>query len=92
MFSFLESDDVIIENKRQKHNLSDFFTMRCDIDSCNAQFSSLQTARQHYKSAHNLTGYLTCCNKKFFLLKTIDVHFLWHVNYQLYKYDRILLL
>lgn len=57
--------------------------MQCDL--CDTHFTSFQEAKQHYKAAHQITGYLICCDKKFIKAKTIDNHFMWHINPEQHK-------
>lgn len=73
------SDDYLLYTKYKKHCLADFFTMRCDLCD-DVQFSSFQDAKQHYRNAHQMSGYLVCCDQKFMKPKTIDDHLQWHIN------------
>ncbi|XP_055318195.1 transcription factor grauzone-like [Sitodiplosis mosellana] len=74
-----DSDDSNTAAEHKKYDLSDFFTMRCDLCD-DVQFATFQDAKQHYRSAHEINGYLVCCDKKFMKPKTIDDHFRWHIN------------
>lgn len=74
--------------KDKKYNLADFFTMRCDLcDGEGAQFATFLDAKQHYRAAHEISGYLVCCGKRFQKPKTIDDHFRYHTDPDYLKYD-----
>lgn len=83
------SDDSSSDTKHKKYNLTDFFTMRCDLCD-DIQFSTFLDAKKHYRQDHNITGYLVCCDKKFMKPKTIDDHFRWHIDPEYLKYDFII--
>lgn len=51
--------------------------MFCDL--CQEPFDSLREAKAHYKSAHAIEGYITCCGRKFRqrcrLVEHVNTHF-----------------
>lgn len=83
------SDDSSTDTKHKKYRLADFFTMRCDLCD-DVQFSTFQNAKQHYRTVHEIKGYLMCCDKKFMKPRTIDDHLRWHTNpLEHLKYDLV---
>lgn len=65
--------------------MTEFFEMNCD--SCWHRFDSLNDAKSHYRSKHNIRkGYLKCCDKKFHLRSRIIDHINWHINPNVFQY------
>lgn len=63
--------------------IAKYFTMKCT--QCETVFRDLLDARTHYKEQHNTSGYLLCCDKKFYRRKAISDHFRFHEDISEHK-------
>lgn len=55
-----------------------FFQMECSI--CTLPLTNFVNAKQHYQDVHAMTGYLLCCDKKYFKFYRILQHCAWHLD------------
>lgn len=59
-----------------------FFTMKCEICIDAVVFESFMGAKHHYRSVHQISGYLTCCGVKFEKSIRAFEHAIVHKNEQ----------
>lgn len=57
-------------------SIGKYFSMKCN--ECEAPLSDLSDAMRHYKTQHNTSGYLMCCDRKFDRRKAIIEHYRFH--------------
>lgn len=76
-----DTQDVDMYNRFIAEN----FDMSCD--QCDAKFTALYEACQHYREKHNeKKGYIKCCGEKLRKLWIIHDHINKHLNPDFFKY------
>lgn len=72
-------------NAELNDKLRAFFEMKCEI--CSEPFEKFAGCIQHYRTAHNMAGYLKCCDRKFHRRSTALSHISFHSNPDAYRCD-----
>lgn len=62
-----------------------YVQLKCDICSDNRTFESFSDVLVHFSDAHNRTGYVICCNRKFRRMARVLQHCTWHDNPEAFK-------
>lgn len=67
------------KGRREHHDdqMRELFTMNCDMCST-GQFKDLREAKEHYRIAHQMRGYLKCCGKLFYYRSQVLDHIRQH--------------
>lgn len=68
----------VIAAEIEKH-----FDHTCDF--CSVEIKSLDRAAKHYRSEHNMDGYLKCCGYKFKVSTLVSDHIRWHLNPKIFE-------
>lgn len=66
--------------------IREYFAMACEL--CGTEFQTLLDARVHYRTKHQKTGYLACCNKRFFYRGGLIDHISVHLNPEAFKLEQ----
>lgn len=89
--TFLSQRKLLFHKKQHEKNqlydefIAENFDLSCDL--CDAEFTSFNDARQHYKASHNEDkGYLKCCGMKYRSFSLIRDHIKKHLNPESFKY------
>lgn len=78
---FAKEDEIIRQH----------MAMFCDL--CDTKFDTFPECSNHYRTVHNMTGYLKCCEKKFLQRCRIMSHIQWHIDplrYIINKFIRVI--
>lgn len=70
--------------EEENQQIRDFFSMNCDL--CETTFLTINDATIHYKRTHNKSGYLKCCDKKFYQRCLVLEHIQQHLDPPQLKY------
>ncbi|KAJ6644122.1 Zinc finger protein [Pseudolycoriella hygida] len=63
-----------------------YFDMKCDI--CGDPFETYRSAQKHYRTAHNMKGYLICCGHKHHRRGRVLDHIQFHLNPSIFSCDQ----
>nr|XP_019933198.2 transcription factor grauzone-like [Aedes albopictus] len=74
------------ENREQEEELiKRYFTFRCDI--CTKESPNFKALSDHFREAHNTSGYVKCCNKKLYRRCRLLDHISKHENPDSFRCD-----
>ncbi|XP_037044348.1 transcription factor grauzone-like [Bradysia coprophila] len=77
------------DKEKQDAQIRELFSMKCELcTDDDVVFETLLRARQHYRSVHKISGYLTCCGKKFHRRHLVLNHIRNHVDPDAYRCDQ----
>lgn len=76
---FAAEDEMIRKN----------MAMFCDL--CDAKFDTFAECCTHYRTIHQIAGYLKCCGKKITKRCRVMSHIGWHIDPSKFKYDNKLI-
>lgn len=72
---------IVLDPKRMKEEddqIRSVCHMKCDI--CDFPFDIFRDCKTHYKSVHNMVGYLKCCDNKIFSRFRVVQHIQRHLH------------
>lgn len=78
-----ESMNILDEDNQR---LLKYIQMKCAICSDERIFDSFSDVQVHFLDAHNQSGYIICCNRKFRRIGRVLQHCTWHDNPEAFKY------
>ncbi|CAO1438837.1 unnamed protein product [Diamesa tonsa] len=77
----IKDSKIIIRGKELSKLISKFYCLECDLcSSGKGKFKKLSTFIQHYKTEHQMKGYVTCCSTKFVKLRGMALHMALHIQ------------
>lgn len=77
----IKDSKIIIRGKELSKLISKFYCLECDLCSTGkGKFKKLSTLIQHYKTEHQMKGYVTCCSTKFVKLRGMALHMALHIQ------------
>ncbi|XP_053688535.1 zinc finger protein 501-like [Sabethes cyaneus] len=67
--------------------IKEYIVLTCDIcgEANSANFESFKSLQDHYQQTHNVTGYVTCCGRKFTRKDRLKTHITNHINPSAFK-------
>lgn len=73
------------KDTEESKRIADHFNMNCDVYNC--ELPTISFPRIHYRTKHDQSGYLKCCNQKFQGQKDVLEHTDWHINSKKISYN-----
>ncbi|KAJ6633116.1 Transcription factor grauzone [Pseudolycoriella hygida] len=71
--------------KKKNEKIREFFDLSCEI--CSETFETFGKVIKHYRTAHNVAGYVLCCGRKFHGFGRALNHISHHLNPDAYRCD-----
>lgn len=68
------SEQIALEDEQ----IRSIITMKCDL--CDVEFNIFRDCKSHYRTVHNMQGYLKCCGSKFLKRVRAIEHLQRHIN------------
>lgn len=62
-----------------------YIQMKCDLCNDDRMFETFSDIQVHFLDAHNQSGYIICCNRKFRRIGRVLQHCTWHDNPEAFK-------
>lgn len=77
------------KSEKEEAQIREIFPMKCNIcDDVDVSFKTWLEVRSHYRTVHNTSGYLVCCDRKFSKRYDIMKHVLRHINPKAHQCDQ----
>ncbi|KAG4067427.1 hypothetical protein HA402_009664 [Bradysia odoriphaga] len=68
------------QNRELNGQIREWFTLKCELCSA-GDFDTLLAVKRHYRKEHQTTGYLKCCDQKFYSRCDLLDHIRYHILY-----------
>lgn len=81
-----ERDEKLKQDKRDTNMatvIAKYFKKTCDL--CSVRLQTIDQALRHYRSVHQVPGYLRCCGKKLNDRTQVKDHVQWHNDPNVFK-------
>jgi hypothetical protein len=87
--TFIEETKLVVRGKELTKLISKFYRLECDLcpgkDGVAVGFKKLSNLVAHYKSEHQLKGYVICCGIKFVKIRNMAMHMARHIQPDAFK-------
>lgn len=70
--------DDIDSMKEGEEEISKYIQLNCEL--CEEKFKTFSDLKHHFRIAHNIIGYVVCCNEKLFQPVHLVNHIMKHLD------------